>query len=183
MSIMRFTAIAVLMIGSLNVSRAADKLELDSENSKIEFVGKKSDGSHTGGFKKFTADSVADFEKPGNGSLSMEIDASSLWSDNEKLTSHLKNPDFFDIRKYPKITFKSTGVVAGEQEGKATIKGDLTLHGKTAEIEVPCDVKVTDQSVTVDAKFVIDRTRWGMTYGEGKVNNDVDVKAHLVFNR
>ncbi|MGV3486411.1 MAG: YceI family protein [Planctomycetaceae bacterium] len=182
MSFKTLTA-AVFMLGFMNLSYAAEKLELNTEASKIEFVGKKADGSHTGGFKKFTADAIADFEEPSKGSLTINIDTTSLWSDDEKLTSHLKNPDFFDVRKYPTITFKSTALIVGEEEGKAKIKGDLTMLGKTAEIEVPCEVQAGDDQVSVDAKFVLDRTRWGMNYGSGKVNNEVDVKARLVFNR
>lgn len=183
MSLIRSFALVGLMVGLCSLTQAAETLDMDTEASKIEFVGKKADGKHAGGFKKFTAVAIADFEEPSNGSLTIDIDTSSLWSDDEKLTSHLKNPDFFDIRKHPKITFKSTGLIAGEEEGKATIKGNLTMLGKTAEIEVPCTVAAADKTVQVDASFVIDRTRWGMTYGEGKVNNEVDVKAHLVFNR
>ncbi|MCY6488345.1 YceI family protein, partial [Actinobacillus pleuropneumoniae] len=93
---------------------------------------------------------------PSKGSLTINIDTTSLWSDDEKLTSHLKNPDFFDVRKYPTITFKSTALIVGEEEGKAKIKGDLTMLGKTAEIEVPCEVQAGDDEVSGDAKFVLD---------------------------
>ena len=179
----RFALIAILVFASFQSVEAADSLELDAEKSKIEFVGKKSDGKHAGGFKKFSTVAIADFEEPKNGSLSIEIDATSLWSDDEKLTNHLKNPDFFDVRKYPKITFKSNGIEAGEVEGKAAIIGTLTMLDKKAEIKVPCTVLVDEKTVTVDAAFVLDRSRWGMTYGEGKIDNNVDITARLVFNR
>lgn len=183
MSIVRFTAIAALLIGSINFLQAADTLELDAENSKIEFVGKKPDGKHSGGFKKFTAKAIADFEEPTNGLLEIEIDATSLFSDDEKLTNHLKNPDFFDVRKHPKINFKSTKLIVHEEQGKAKIVGDLTLLDRKIELEVPCTVSVDEKLVKVVANFELDRTKWGMTYGVGKISNDVEVKAHLVFKR
>jgi polyisoprenoid-binding protein YceI len=183
MPLSRIALVASLVFASFTGLNAADSLELDSDKSKIEFVGKKSDGAHSGGFKKFTTVAIADFEEPKNGTLTIEIDATSLFSDDEKLTSHLKNPDFFDVRKFPTITFKSNGIEAGEEEGKAAITGTLTMLDKKAEIKVPCTVSVDEKTVTVDATFVLDRTRWGMTYGEGKIDNNVDIKAHLVFNR
>ena len=186
MAVTKFISIAALLV-CFNSLQAAETLELNAETSKIEFVGKKSDGKHTGGFKKFTTKAIADFEKPENGKLDIEIEADSLWSDDEKLTNHLKNPDFFDVRKHEKITFKTTGLSIGEDDtdgkGNAKIKGDLTLLGKTAEIEVPCKVAINEKTIEVAATFVIDRTRWGMTYGEGKISNDVDVTALLIFNR
>ncbi|MEX0818184.1 MAG: YceI family protein, partial [Pirellulaceae bacterium] len=135
-----------------------------------------------GGFKKFDAKANADFEAPENSSLNVEIDTNSLWSDNPKLTNHLKNPDFFDVRKYPKITFESTKLVPGK-EGKGSIIGKLTMLGETKEIKIPVKSEVTDEQIIVDADFMLDRTKWGMNYGQGKVNNEVSVKAHLVFKR
>jgi polyisoprenoid-binding protein YceI len=183
MPMLKYSTIAILAVFFFGNVQAAETLELNTDESKIEFVGKKAEGQHVGGFKTFTSVAVADLELPANGYLEITIDATSLWSDDEKLTSHLKNPDFFDVRKHPKITFKSTGLQGTEEQGKATITGDLTMLGKTVSIDVPCTVVISEKTITVDSNFVIDRTKWGMTYGEGKVNNDVDVKAHLVFNR
>jgi polyisoprenoid-binding protein YceI len=166
------------------VVQGADPLTLISEKSKIEFVGKKPDGQHKGGFKSFTTEAKADWEDPSRGMLKISIDANSLWSDDEKLTSHLKNPDFFDVRKYPTIKFESTKIEhSPAEEGKATLIGKMTMLDKTVEIKVPCSVDVTDSQVTVKTNYKLDRTLWGMTYGEGKINKDVDVSAELVFKR
>lgn len=178
----RLAVVTALALGTISSQVLAESVTLDKEASKIEFVGSKSDGKHDGGFKKFDAKANADFEAPENSSLNVEIDTNSLWSDNQKLTNHLKNPDFFDVRKYPKITFESTKVVPGE-EGKGKIVGKLTMLGETKEIEIPVKTEVTEQQITVNADFKLDRTKWGMNYGQGKVNNDVAVKAHLVFKR
>lgn len=157
-------------------------LKLETEKSKITFVGKKSDGQHEGGFKKFTVKAEANFENPDSSSLDVEIEADGLWADDPKLEGHLKNPDFFDVRKYPKIKFESTKIVHGE-EGKAEIIGKLTLLGKTHELKVPVSVQVTDANVKVQADFKLDRTKWGMNYGVGKIENDVQVKVDFSFTR
>ncbi|MEM9588142.1 MAG: YceI family protein, partial [Planctomycetota bacterium] len=128
-----------------------------------------------------TCDCVVDMENHSNGKLEIVIDATSLWSDNDKLTSHLKNPDFFDVRKYPKITFKSTKVEPGE--GKAMLTAELVMLGKKQEIKVPVTADTTDDQVILEAEFKIDRTKWGMNYGEGKIDNDVAIDVVLVFVR
>ncbi len=179
----RSALMLALVCSAAGFASAGEKLTLDQEKSKIEFVGSKTDGKHEGGFKKFTADAVADMEHPENGSLEIVIDADSLWSDDEKLTNHLKNPDFFDVRKYPKITFKATKISHTEGEPKASIVGTLTMLGKDGEITVPATTAMTKESVTLTADFTIDRTKWGMSYGVGKINNDVAIKTTLVFNR
>lgn len=175
-----------LLIGFVANGPNANAVDLDFqlEKSSIGFVGAKSDGKHEGGFKKFDVAAVANLEEPTKGSISIEIDTRSLWSDDDKLTNHLKSPDFFDVRNNPTITFESTKVIPGdEQDGIATgvIKGDLNMLGKTVSIEVPVKVTVTKTAIDVTAEFTIDRTKWGMTYGQGKVEDDVKIKVNLSF--
>lgn len=184
---LRFAFAPLLMFALIAVSSAtAEDLELVQDESRIEFVGSKPDGKHEGGFKKFDVDAQANFEDPSKSSLAVKIDANSLWSDNDRLTNHLKSPDFFDVRKYPTITFKSTKIEPGEKEGdaaKATITGDWTMLGKTVEVEIPIVAVVSEEAVIMEADFTIDRTKWGMTYGQGKVNNEVKVTARFAFER
>jgi polyisoprenoid-binding protein YceI len=94
----------------------------------------------------------------------------------------LKNPDFFDVRKYPEIKFESTSIQP-DGESKANIIGKLTMLGKTEEVKVPCDVEASDDKIELTAKFEIDRTKWGMTYGVGKVNKEVAITAKMSFKR
>ncbi|MEM9369127.1 MAG: YceI family protein [Planctomycetota bacterium] len=168
----------------VSTAAAATPMTLDKEASSIEFVGTKPGDKHEGGFKAFAGKATADFADPSASTLSIEIDASSIWSDNNKLTNHLKSPDFFDVRKYPQIKFESTKVeISGEEMSKAKITGNWTMLGKTLEIEVPVVVKHTETGLDMMAEFKIDRTKWGMTYGQGKVDNEVSVNAKLVMKR
>lgn len=160
----------------------AEEWKLDAEKSKIDFVGKKPDGAHKGGFKKFTTAVKADLENPQNGSLKLEIETDSLWSDDQKLTDHLKNPDFFDVRKYPKITFETTGIDAASEDNVQLI-GKMTMLGKTVEIKVPCKASITDGAATLTTEFKLDRTKFGMNYGKGKINDEVEITATMAFKR
>ena len=159
---------------------AADKLTLIEDKSKISFVGKKPEGEHKGGFKKFKVDALADHEDMSKSSLKIVIDTESLWSDDEKLTGHLKNADFFDVKKYPTATFESTKI---EKVSDTEIKfhGKLTMLGKTEEIVVPAKVDASDEKIQIVANFKLDRTKWGMSYGKGKINDEVDMTAELAF--
>lgn len=185
---MKLRLILVLFAGFVIASKrdsvSADELSLVPEKSTIEFVGSKPEGKHKGGFKKFEAAAIADFENPSRSSMNIQIDATSIWSDDEKLTNHLKSPDFFNVRKFPAITFESTEVLHGEgEEPSATIKGDIQMLGKSVAVEVPIKPNVTEETVEITAEFTIDRTKWGMTYGQGKVDDEVKITAKLHFKR
>lgn len=180
---MLLRSIATIALLALLVSPAfAEKLNLNKGESKISFVGKKTDGEHKGGFKEFKAEGEANLEAPDKSKLKLEIDTTSLWSDDEKLTEHLKNPDFFDVRKYPKITFELTGM-DGVGSDSPTLIGKLTMLDKTADLRVPCHASLSDSELVLDADFKLDRTKWGMTYGKGKINDEVVIKATLHFDR
>src|SRR5690606_16763993 len=68
-----------------------------SDGSKVEWVGSKVTGSHDGGFKAFKGTASLVEGDPAKGRVEVEIDARSIWSDTEKLTTHLKSEDFFDV--------------------------------------------------------------------------------------
>jgi len=170
------------MLALVSQANAAETMQIDSKVSKIEFVGSKEDGKHSGGFKKVEGSATVDKETPTAGAISLVIDAKSLWSDDEKLTDHLKNADFFNVREYPTITFTSTKiVVTGEKSGE--IIGNLTMLGVKVETTVPITAEVSDNEIHLHAKFKIDRTKWGMKYGVGKIKNDVEMDAHLVLTK
>lgn len=177
-----FALMAATIVGLVFPMGRVDSLTLVKEKSEITFVGKKNDGSHSGGFKAFKVDCQADFGDPSKSSLNIDIDADSLFSDNEMLTNHLKNPDFFDVRKYPTITFESTSIEP-VNEREATIVGKLKMLDKSVEVKVPVKVSVSDSTVELKAEFKIDRTDWGMTYGEGKIEKEVQVTAIMTFKR
>ncbi len=179
--LVRMFSIAVALAVFATSASAAETLTLNKEKSKIEFVGKKKDGKHTGEFKEFKTDAKADFENPDKGSLAIEIETASLKADDAKLTDHLKNPDFFDVKKYPKIKFEATKFEHADE--KLTIVGKLTMLDKTVEVKVPANAEVTDTTVTLNAEFKIDRTKWGMTFGKGNINDEVEINAVLVFKR
>jgi polyisoprenoid-binding protein YceI len=174
---------ALLFVFSLWVAvYAADMLTLVKEQSQIEFVGTKPGGSHRGGFQRFTADAAADWGDLSKSRVKIDIDATSLWSDNNGLTGHLQNSDFFDVSRYLSITFETTRIEL-KSASEAVVTGELTMLGKTVEVAIPCIIEVTDSGLQVKSEFKIDRTRWGMTHSRGRVDDDVEIEARFVFGR
>lgn len=171
----------LFLLAVLAVPAMGQTLKSDKEKSKVDFVGKKSDGKHVGGFKDVSAVAKVDLDSPEKGSLTIEIKTDSLWSDDEKLTGHLKNPDFFDVKKFPTIKFESTKISMNGETGE--IIGKMTMLDKTVEVKVPVKGDLSDDMLTVIADFKIDRTKWGMMYGKGKIEDEVEIKVELAFPR
>jgi polyisoprenoid-binding protein YceI len=151
--------------------------------SEIHFVGSKVTGSHNGGFKTFTGTfTVADGKLVGTGQK-IEIQMDSIWSDNDNLTGHLKNEDFFNVEKHPTSTFELTGLEAGEGEGAYKVSGNLTILGNTRNLTFPATAKMDGEKATIHAKFDINRTDWGITYAgkaDDLIRNEVVIELKLV---
>ncbi|MEM7350725.1 MAG: YceI family protein [Acidobacteriota bacterium] len=152
-----------------------------SDDSTIGFVGAKVTGTHDGGFKAFDGKvSVAGASAEGS-SVEVVIDTTSLWSDNDDLTGHLKSPDFFDVEQFPTATFKSTSIAAND-EGTHTLTGNLELHGVTKQISFPADVKVSELGWAATAEFSINRMDFEIVYPgrpDDLIRDEVLIKLDL----
>ena len=179
---LRTFALLVFLSGSLGAfaaSRGAEIVPLKSgaaalspQNTKLQFVcahvGAKPD-PRTGRFGKFTG--KAQVEGQALKSLTVEIDTTSISTEFEKLTTHLKSPDFFDVRRFPTAKFESTKIAPGT--GSSQVTGKLTMHGVTKEITFPATVEIGPSGLTLKSEFSIDRTEFGMNYDPTKVENKV----------
>jgi polyisoprenoid-binding protein YceI len=164
-----FAAALVAALG-LTAGAADVKYALTGDNTHLTFVGKKPDGKHDGGFKKLSGSATVPDGDLTKLKLEVEIETDSLFADDPKLTAHLKSADFFDVKNKPKAAFKVTKVEKTDKTYAVT--GDLTMLGKTRSISFPASITAGD-ALQVSTTFSIDRTDWGMNYGEGKIDNKV----------
>jgi polyisoprenoid-binding protein YceI len=113
---------------------------IDLAHSAIHFSARHMVVSKTRGrFAKFSGSIQFDPKELSKGSVNVEIEPASVDTGDAQRDGHLRSPDFFDVEKFPKASFKSTKVTE-KGEGKLSIVGDLTLHGNT-------------RSVTLDATY------------------------------
>lgn len=172
------------------VSNAVEKSPVSGEtgiryvftpNSKVSFIGSKVTRSHNGGFKSFTGYFTVKDGAPVGNDHKVVIDMSSTFSDDDKLTGHLKSGDFFDVEKFPQATFDVTGMKK-ESETRYSIAGNFTLHGQTKNITFPATVSESGETLKIDSTFDINRKDFGIVY-PGKVDDlirdEVVIKLEL----
>ncbi len=138
-------------------------------DSKIEFTGSKVTGKHDGGFKTFTGHFTVKDGAPVGNDHKVTIDMASTFSDAEKLTEHLKSPDFFDVAKYPQTTFDVTEVKKNP-DSTYTVSGNFNLHGVEKNISFPATVSQNGETVNIKAEFDINRKDFGIVYA-GKADD------------
>lgn len=158
---------------------AGKRFVINSENSKVSFVGSKVTGKHDGGFKTINGEIGLVDNDVEKSKVHIDMDTDTVFADDEKLTGHLKSPDFFDAAKFPKSTFDSSEIK--KSADGYTVSGDLTLHGVTQRISFPAKITVAPDSVKTTAEFSIDRMSFDMKY-PGKADNLIRKEVLIKFD-
>ncbi len=132
------TVIAALLLISASMPAQAEQYDFDikGQHAFIQFKVKHLGYSWLlGSFRTFNGHFSFDERKPETNSVSVTIDTASLDTNHAERNKHLRSADFFDVANYPKATFQSSSYEAtGKHSG--IIRGKLTLHGVTKEIEI-----------------------------------------------
>ncbi len=161
---------------------AAETLKIDPKKSKVTFTIKNtSPGANEasdvpGSFKDFNGTIVFDDAEPAKSSVEMEVKTTSVDTGNEKRDAHLRNQDFFKVKEYPTMKFKSKSVKKSD-DGKFEVTGDFTLLDKTKEITVTFE-KTGDQAGKTS--FQIKRSDYGMDYRVPDTADEVNVTLEVV---
>lgn len=161
-------------------------LAIDTTQSAITWRAAKVTRAHDGGFHAF--DGVVYRDGDAITGVDLTIDATSIWSDTEKLTGHLKSDDFFDVAQFPEATFRADSfepIAAADSaewaEATHRISGVLTMHGQAQRITFPAKVTVTDDAIAATADFLIERSRWNLTY-PGAPDDLIQEEVRLTFD-
>ena len=130
------TPMIALFILAAPVFTHAVTWEMDPAHSSFQFkVRHMTVSSVRGDFSKFRGVVVIDDKEITQMKVEMAIEAASVNTGHAQRDDHLRGPDFFDVVKYPAITFVSSKVIKADGD-KLKVTGDLTLHGVTREITV-----------------------------------------------
>jgi polyisoprenoid-binding protein YceI len=122
---------ALLLIAAQ--SRAADEFTVDGVHTSVSFKISHLDISSVHGrFNKFSGRIMFDKADPTKSSFEVTIDADSVDTNQAARDKHLRSPDFFNVKQFPTMKFKSTAVKALKDGYEVT--GDFTMHGKTKSI-------------------------------------------------
>jgi len=146
----------------------AQELKVNASKSELKWNGKKVTGEHHG--KINLKEGVVTLKKDKVLSGKFVIDMNSITDEdlpagewNDKLIGHLKSDDFFGVQTYPEavlVLSESTPFA----NGKANVKGNLTIKGITN----PVEFETTKLDNTYSASITVDRSLYNVRYGSGK---------------
>lgn len=181
-----------LVLAGLNVS--ASQWDIDKAHSSVSFTVKHLVISKVKGmFGDFSG--VINFDEknfPGS-SVEMMVMVNSIDTEETKRDEHLKSPDFFDVEKYPEMSFKSTKVIKGEGN-KFQIVGNLTIKDVTREVTFDCEYNgaiafMGTNKAGFSARTTVNRQDFGISWsktldaGGLVVDDNVEIYIEIEANQ
>ncbi|HEY3400107.1 MAG TPA: YceI family protein [Geothrix sp.] len=165
---------------------AQDVYKIDPVHSEVSFKVGHLLAKTSGRFTKFAGTIKVDAADISKSSVEVTIDATSFTTDNEARDKHVKSPEFFDVEKFPAITFKSTSVKE-VAKGKLEITGDFTMHGVTKRITFPITNAGTQAGMQpgsvvagfVDGALSLNRNEFGIKTFPGVIGENVAVSLNV----
>ena len=163
---------------------------LDPTHSELSFRVKHLMISNVKGeFRNFNAEiGGEDFT---NSNITLTVDASSIFTNNNDRDNHLKSADFFDVVNFPELNFESTSFTS--VDGEYILKGMLTIKGVTREVvlDVEFGGKMKDpygnEKIGFSVSGKINRKEWGLNWnamletGGVMVSDEVRINAEVQF--
>ena len=111
---------------------------IDASHSSVRFSVRHIVSRTAGKFRDFSGSIVYDAEHPSKSSVKATIKMASIDTDNDRRDGHVKSADFFNVEKYPEMTFVSSSTKA--KGNMLMVTGDLTMHGVTRKVVLPVEV-------------------------------------------
>jgi polyisoprenoid-binding protein YceI len=166
---------AVILFMAFTSPVKTETFKVDTELSSIDWIGRKVTGQHTGKIKINAGEVLMSGNALKGGSFVMDM--TSITSDSERLTGHLKTDDFFSVEKNPTSSFVITKVTSAGTD-RINVTGNLTIKGITEAITFPASVKKEGKALVAVAKSVmINRAKFDIRYGSKSFFNDIGNKA------
>ncbi|MES2778803.1 MAG: YceI family protein [Bacteroidota bacterium] len=185
--------------GEPKSNKTGESLTIDAKASTLKWNAKKVTGEHSGTLNLAGGNISVDNGLITGGTIEVDmtsINVTDLQGEYKgKLEGHLKSEDFFSVEKNAKATLviKKVEAIKGSKTAENyTVTADLTIKGISNEVKFPAIIIVKGNTVTANADFNIDRTKYDIRYGsksffEGigdkAIDNDFNIKVRLVAGK
>ena len=176
---MQRTVFAFVVLAAAPAVAKPTSWTIDPAHSSAGFIVRHMMVSNVHGeFGKVAGTITFDADNPAQSKVDATVDVSTINTHEEKRDGHLKSPDFFDVAKFPTMTFKSKKIWKEGAGYKMT--GDLTMHGVTKEVTFdvtgptkPIKSPFGDVRAGATAAARVNRYDWGLKWNKAVEGGDL----------
>jgi len=147
--------------------------------SKVRFVIKNF-GINTGGtFDGLSGTITFDPAQLANASFNVSVDAKSVDTDIEARDNHLRKAEYFDVEKYPKLSFRSTKIATTNKPDYLYMTGIITIKNVSKEVSFPFSQRAKDDGILFEGEFKLNRRDFGVGGRSFSMSDDVTVELSI----
>lgn len=147
--------------------------------SKVRFVIKNF-GINTGGtFDGLSGNITFDPASLATASFNVSVDAKTVDTDMEARDNHLRKAEYFDVEKFPKISFRSTKVTTTNKEGYLFMFGIITIKNVSKEVSFPFTQKNKDDGILFEGDFKLNRRDFGVGGKSFTIGDELTVELSI----
>lgn len=144
--------------------------KVDADHSGVGFTIRHFVSNLSGRFREFDGVIKYDRQNPAASSVEFRVRAASIDTTNNDRDEHLRSKDFFEVQKYPLLTFTSTRVVP-KDANTLEVTGNLTMHGVTRQVTFPVELLGTvrtprGEKAGFEAGFTVNRKEYGISWND-----------------
>lgn len=181
--------IFILLLCLCLQSQAQEKFNVRPDSSTLEWTGHAAFNGYAPTGTLQILEASATVTNSTITQLSAVVDMRSLSHENDRLQNHLRDKDFFYIKKFPVATF-ILDEPASISEGKATLTGTMTLRGVSQKEQIQVTIQQTVDTITLEFDHSMDRTAYGIEYNspsvfkklkENAIADQFELKARLLM--
>jgi polyisoprenoid-binding protein YceI len=170
---------------------AADSYVVDKAHSEATFKIRHMMSKVSGKFDDFTGTINVDPKNAAASSVEFTINAASIDTGNQGRDKHLRSGDFFDVEKFPTITFKSSSVKKTAKKNVYNVTGALTMHGVTKSVTLPVEFlgfqkdPMGNDKAGFNVMTTLDRKAYGINWnkaldaGGALLSDDVAIEINI----
>ena len=185
-------AVAATLAVAAGSAQAAETFVIDTPHSEATFQVRHFVTKVRGRFDDFTGTIQVDRTNPTASAVELKINTASLNTAHPGRDKHLRSADFFDVEKYPEMTFRSTKIVPRGQNAY-DVTGTFTLHAVSKEITVPVSFlgfigSGPNEKAGFSADFTLNRKDYGIVWnraldaGGTVLGDDVFISVNIEAN-
>jgi polyisoprenoid-binding protein YceI len=170
-----FTAIALFCV----ITAFGQNYTPTDAGSKVRFVIKNF-GINTGGtFEGLAGTIIFDPANLAGASFNVSVDAKSVDTDVEARDNHLRKEEYFDVEKYPKLSFRSTKITTTNKEGYLFMFGVITIKNISKEVSFPFKQTSKDGGILFDGEFKLNRLDFGVGGKSFSMSDELNVELSI----
>lgn len=148
--------------------------------SKVHFVVDNFGIATGGDFRGLTGTIKFDPAQPTDADFDVSVDAGTIDTDIESRDNHLRRTEYFDVKNYPKISFKSTKITKTNNDSYLYMFGNVTIKGVTKEVKFPFTATAQNGGYLFEGSFKLNRRDFGVGGSSLSLSDNVTVTLSIV---